>query len=503
MFHRFSPFNHLLCPLFCRHLVAPKYPLLLLLLFFLFPSFAIAEVKEIVAEGSYNMGDGETPTVAESRALLQAKRVAIEQAGTYIESYSKVKNFQLTQDEIQVLASGVMEVTILDKKRTVVEDGIRFWVKINAKVSTDKMQEMVRKVKEKSVVHDYKLLQQDYEKLAKELELLKKQLREPKSDAEKRAVEVKISDSERRFRANEWFEKGRRLLFNEKYDEAFEAFTNSINIDPGNAQAYVGRGATYGKKSQDDMALKDLNKAISINPNDAWAYLNRGALYNLNGQYDSAIEDLNRAIAIDPFFVRAYASRGNSNAQKGQYEKAFNDFDKAIAIDPNDPLAYGFRGLVHAGMGQHDKAISDLEKSCDLGAEIACRELKKYSGTPPNSVYVEKDAEACTNRGIEYYKKKQFDKAIEEFTKTVDLKLNSAAPYYNRGCAYLGDGQHQKAIEDFSIAVKINSKYANAYFNRGIAYKNEGQMDKAKADFKRACDLGEKDGCKKIKMEGK
>jgi hypothetical protein len=37
-----------------------------------------AETKEIISEGTYNMGDGETPSVAESRALLQAKRIALE-----------------------------------------------------------------------------------------------------------------------------------------------------------------------------------------------------------------------------------------------------------------------------------------------------------------------------------------------------------------------------------------------------------------------------------------
>ena len=85
-----------------------------LLLFY--PSQGFAEVKEIISEGTYNMGDGETPTVAESRALLNAKRTAIEQAGTYVESYTKVENLQLTKDEIQVLASGLMEVEILDRK---------------------------------------------------------------------------------------------------------------------------------------------------------------------------------------------------------------------------------------------------------------------------------------------------------------------------------------------------------------------------------------------------
>ncbi|MBM2838607.1 MAG: exported protein of unknown function [Deltaproteobacteria bacterium] len=124
-------------------LVLPFIAALLLLL----PSFSHAETKEIVAEGTYNMGDGETPTVAESRALLQAKRTAVEEAGTYVESYSKTKNFQLTADEIQVLASGIMEVEVLEKKRTVFGDGFNFWIKIKAKVSTDKFKRLMTRAR--------------------------------------------------------------------------------------------------------------------------------------------------------------------------------------------------------------------------------------------------------------------------------------------------------------------------------------------------------------------
>src|SRR3989304_574797 len=121
---------------------------LIIALFLFFPSLGFAETKEIISAGTYNMGDGETPSVAEGRALLQAKRTALEQAGTYVESYTKVKNFQLTEDEIQVLASGIMEVEILDKKRTIVGDGFNFWIKIKAKVNQDKMEGMEKKVRE-------------------------------------------------------------------------------------------------------------------------------------------------------------------------------------------------------------------------------------------------------------------------------------------------------------------------------------------------------------------
>src|SRR3990170_5199684 len=149
-----------------------------------YPLQGFAEVKEIISEGTYNMGDGETPTVAESRALLNAKRTAIEQAGTYVESYTKVENLQLTKDEIQVLASGLMEVEILDKKRTIVREGegIHFWVQIKAKVNPDKIEEMAKRVKEKSVVEDYKKIQEAYDKSQKDIEELKRQLAQAKGE---------------------------------------------------------------------------------------------------------------------------------------------------------------------------------------------------------------------------------------------------------------------------------------------------------------------------------
>ena len=92
------------------------------------PSFA--ETKEIVSEGTYVMGDGETPIAAESRAVEQAKRAALEEAGTYVKSYSRVKNFQVAEDDIEVLAAGMMQISILDKKRSIEADAVKFWVRI-------------------------------------------------------------------------------------------------------------------------------------------------------------------------------------------------------------------------------------------------------------------------------------------------------------------------------------------------------------------------------------
>ncbi len=245
-----------------RHLVA------LVTLLLLVPAVGFSETKEIVAEGVYHMGDGETPNVAESRALLQAKRVAVEQAGTYVESYSKVKHLQLTEDEIQVLASGLMEVTILDKKRSIAGNGFNFSVKIRAIVHPDKMEEMAKRVKEKSFVGDYKKVQEAYDKSQKEIEALKSQLAQAKNEQDKNRVEARITDEERSFQANEWLEKGEQHWLNDQNDAAIDAYTRAIGLSPNHAKAYYRRGAAYNAKKQSEQAMLDCQKACQLGDQD-------------------------------------------------------------------------------------------------------------------------------------------------------------------------------------------------------------------------------------------
>ncbi|HWR44238.1 hypothetical protein [Sporomusa sp.] len=117
---------------------------LVALLLLLLTPVVFAQAIEITAEGVYQMGDNDTPSVAEDRALLKAKRNALEQAGTYIASSTVVKNFQVTEDNVVALSAGVMKVNILDTKRTQVGNGMEIRVNIKAIVDTEKLDEFVR-----------------------------------------------------------------------------------------------------------------------------------------------------------------------------------------------------------------------------------------------------------------------------------------------------------------------------------------------------------------------
>ena len=58
--------------------------------------------------------------------------------------------------------------------------------------------------------------------------------------------------------------------------------------------------------------------------------------------------------------------------------------------------------------------------------------------------------------------------------------------YNNRGAAYGEKGQYDQAISDFNRAIEINQRYTMAYNNRGIVYRLKGRYDQAISDFNKA-----------------
>jgi tetratricopeptide (TPR) repeat protein len=371
---------------------------ILFLVLLLLPAAASAEIKEIIAEGTYNMGDGETPGVAESRALLNAKRVAIEQAGTYVESYSKVKNLQLTEDEIKVMASGVMEVTIIGKKRTVVGEGLHFWVKIKALVNSDKMDSMAGKAKDKSVVEEYRKIQAAYDSSLKDIEVLKKQLVAAKGD-QKKEVERKIVVEEKRFQATEWIEKGQRATnaFSERNDylKAIEAFTSAIALDPTRCDAYTERSIDYQRIGELEKAKEDLDKSLTLPCSNEfqedryfYGYYAIGKSYFDKQKYFDAIDPFTKAEKfyggfgvyqkLDPL----YFWRGVSYLRLRQFDKAIKDLNKALTVDPdnssgNNQYVYDNRGLALYNYGDKRAGIADFRKACELGLDNACQRVKQ------------------------------------------------------------------------------------------------------------------------------
>ena len=78
-------------------------------------------------------------------------------------------------------------------------------------------------------------------------------------------------------------------------------------------------------------------------------------------------------------------------------------------------------------------------------------------------------AEEWNEKGIDFARSGEYEKAIEDYNKAIELDPNLAGVYYNRGNAYFYLKQYEKAIEDFDKAIELNPNNAYAYNNRGLA----------------------------------
>jgi len=185
--------------------------------------------------------------------------------------------------------------------------------------------------------------------------------------------------------------------------------------------------------------------------------------------------------------------KGVEYAVQGKFLEAKEEFEKVLKVDPfyesaehslkiikdvieqkikRETVIYLFKGASYFNKHQFDQAIGDYTKAIEISPKYAL---------------------AYVNRGGAYNDGKgQYDKAIRDYTKALDINPKYAEAYYSRGIAYVKKGQYDKAISDFIKALEINPKYAFAYNNRGVAYFNKRQFDQAIRDYAKAININPK-----------
>jgi len=78
-----------------------------------------------------------------------------------------------------------------------------------------------------------------------------------------------------------------------------------------------------------------------------------------------------------------------------------------------------------------------------------------------------------------YAKRKDWQRAIQYYLKSIQLNPDSVEAYNNLGNVYFNLNQVDKAILYYGKASKLDPDYLNAYTNLGLAYLKKGLIDKA------------------------
>ncbi|MBI5395709.1 MAG: tetratricopeptide repeat protein [Verrucomicrobia bacterium] len=121
--------------------------------------------------------------------------------------------------------------------------------------------------------------------------------------------------------------------------------------------------------------------------------------------------------------------------------------------------------------GDYDGAIADYNRALELDPKYAL---------------------AYNNRGLVKSNKGDQDAAIADFDRALELDPKLAFAYNNRGKAYMEKGDYERAIQGCNRSIELYEKNPFAYNNRGWAYCRKRDYDRAWADVKKCRELGGK-----------
>lgn len=95
----------------------------------------------------------------------------------------------------------------------------------------------------------------------------------------------------------------------------------------------------------------------------------------------------------------------------------------------------------------------------------------------------------CFDSGCKAHARGDWEGAIADFTKAIDIKPNFAVAYNARGAAKEGNRDWEGAIADYTRALELQPAFNVAYNNRGIAKRAKGDLDGAIGDSTKAIEL--------------
>ncbi len=311
---------------------------------------ALAEVRTITTTGEYRMGDNDTRTDAKRLALLDAKRLALEQAGVYIESITEVKNLDLAKDEIRAYTAGIVEVieqasrTMMEGETTVIR------VDVKVKIDTDVVARQIEALRKNEDVRA-KLLRAETEalKLRKEVDAKTHEL----AVAKTKAVAETVT-------------KERQRILTQADVESLIARARVVLAGPKGFTVTVGTSTPESRK----YARGLIEQALSYDPENTEAQGLLGFVQFEEGQREEAISTFRDIAKKEPLSAHAHKNLGVMLQSSGDWWGAKQEYETALKLAPDFAEA-------HACLGRTLQMMAVLRVDPDQRMEEVIRELEE------------------------------------------------------------------------------------------------------------------------------
>ena len=183
--------------------------------------------------------------------------------------------------------------------------------------------------------------------------------------------------------------------------------------------------------------------------------------------------------------------------EQGEYEQALGYIEYAIKYSPYEEKFQEFKKEIELRINK-TPVFNEPKKEIDLSLYTSQAETNKENGQYNLAIedytkVIELDPEnnwSYQSRAQCYYELNQYEEAIEDYTKAIEIVSDWWGYYRNRGRCYEELRQYNHAIKDYSKMVELNPKDSYGYILRADCYKILKKHELAIKDYTKAIKLG-------------
>jgi len=234
---------------------------------------------------------------------------------------------------------------------------------------------------------------------------------------------------------------------------------------------------------------------------DDW--VNRGYALGMIGKHEECYQSYLRALDLNPKLRGVHISIGSALIRLGRFDEGLQHHQRQTEITPTLPIAWDTLAMDYLNRNRLPEALTASRKAWELapeqialvrhhtivarraGAASECQRsleaLKALLSTPRYD-----KPEHIINEAIQCIQGGDVETAIDLHFLSVSKYPKEAAIWYNFGVTMHRCGQLERAIEFYSRAIDLDSKATLAWANRGVIRVHRNEYELAKSDWQMA-----------------
>ena len=252
---------------------------------------------------------------------------------------------------------------------------------------------------------------------------------------------------------------GNILAMNKQYDQANAVADAVIAKYKNYGDAYILKGDIYAMQDNGGEAATWYGQCMTMDPKNPQGYISYSNVYRKIDPAASA-DALNKLREINPDYP-IEAEAGHNFFSAGNYDKAYEYFSKAkpSTLEEYTQYEYAFTAYIlnkkEESLNLCNSGIQKYPKDAAMRilALRAAVDLQKYdvaleqANTIMNTDSIKKNASIISYYGLALAGNKQYNEAIAQYQKALEMKADDTKPLQYISEAYKAMGDEDKALE--------------------------------------------------------